>query len=604
MKKCINVLNSPDIKLDGNLISLLKVRDKKKVNSLNIIQNEDDIDENVDVNILINKDSVVQGIDDIEKIISFFDIEDILGKDKSKVFFYNDNSDVIPSLKFDKNGNVNTFGCKVIIKNDNTTLNYLKSLNLNYGLDGDKLLTIRDGVIERINDFPKNVYIKKMSLSFMGSTNLDFLINGNYKTKLPDSLTELQITGDDKLNSNKVDSINIDVSNPNIKTLFINGFDCRDMKFLDGVPEKEVLSLITCKLETLVGMPKVYGKLRVRFNKLKNLDGINIEPGCVLEFSSNDIENVNGLSALKTLYLNNKNYNIDDWVVDNHISMNNYLHSLSSNAIKSYITDDFTVLFPVLFGGGNQPKQDKDGNFLIDGSVNIDEERFEILSKYKHILQSFIIDGNFLIFDIDSPPIELLNIFPKYISGDIKISNNDILDVDFSTLQSVIKGDFIFSHNKKLEKLSIGGRGLQTIKGDCIISALYNLDTLEISLGGIGGNLRIFQVGGSRNVNILFGGYVGIGGDIEISYCNLNSIPNNFPDCDGSLILKHTNLKSVKGISKYINKDLDLRGLTLDDLNGFPKEIKDNLYVTKDFGFTEEEVRSICKIGKDFIVTK
>jgi hypothetical protein len=60
----------------------------------------------------------------------------------------------------------------------------------------------------------------------------------------------------------------------------------------------------------------------------------------------------------------------------------------------------------------------------------------------------------------------------------------------------------------------------------------------------------------------------------------------------------------VKGLPRIINKDLDLSGLTLDNLNGFPKEIKENLYVTKEFGFTEEEVRDICKIGKSFIITK
>jgi hypothetical protein len=192
--------------------------------------------------------------------------------------------------------------------------------------------------------------------------------------------------------------------------------------------------------------------------------------------------------------------------------------------------------------------------------------------------------------------------FKKNEEGDFKMSGCSLYGgVDFSLLQRVIEGDFIFRYNKKLENLYIGE---MVVKGDCVINNLYDTKNIEISLDSVGGNLKLTQI---QTQNIIFKntGSMEIGGDLDLSYSTIKSIDYNFPkNIDGSIILQYTDLKSVKGLPKIINKNLDLRGLELKDLNGFPKEIKGDLVISKDFGFTQEEVRSICKIQGEILIMK
>ena len=111
---------------------------------------------------------------------------------------------------------------------------------------------------------------------------------------------------------------------------------------------------------------------------------------------------------------------------------------------------------------------------------------------------------------------------------------------------------------------------------------------------------------GIKNYIINSKGEIDVDGDVDLSYIDFEELPYKFGIVSGFFDVSYNkNLKSLKNCPSKVRKWFSCSNCPqLDSLEGCPKEVKNyNFWCYKcKREFTEEEVRSLCKVKGDIII--
>ena len=110
---------------------------------------------------------------------------------------------------------------------------------------------------------------------------------------------------------------------------------------------------------------------------------------------------------------------------------------------------------------------------------------------------------------------------------------------------------------------------------------------------------------GIKNYTINSQGEIDVNGHVELKYNDFEELPYKFGMVTGYFNIEdNKNLISLKNCPNHVGDSFVCDNCPkLDSLEGCPKEVKWKFYCREcKRKFTEEEVRSICKVKKDVLI--
>ena len=147
-------------------------------------------------------------------------------------------------------------------------------------------------------------------------------------------------------------------------------------------------------------------------------------------------------------------------------------------------------------------------------------------------------------FDVSNNQLTSCKNFPMYIAGSIAISSNNIESLEGLPLE--LNSTLLAQHNK-----------LKDLKG--FPQKVYGLRYLNFDYNKLE---------------------------------SLEGIPENLSTLDFSV--ESNNLKNLIGAPKKIYGSLFILNNPLTSLAGLPEYVENNIYISKNSGFSEDEIRDIC----------
>ena len=105
-----------------------------------------------------------------------------------------------------------------------------------------------------------------------------------------------------------------------------------------------------------------------------------------------------------------------------------------------------------------------------------------------------------------------------------------------------------------------------------------------------------------KNYTINSKGEIDVDGNVNLMYSDFEELPYKFGTVDGFFYLEGCeNLISLKNCPDYVNASFDIDSCSqLDSLEGCPKEVWGDFWCNDcKRKFTEEEIRSLCKVKGD-----
>ena len=109
------------------------------------------------------------------------------------------------------------------------------------------------------------------------------------------------------------------------------------------------------------------------------------------------------------------------------------------------------------------------------------------------------------------------------------------------------------------------------------------------------------------NYTINSQGEIDVNGEVDLKYSDFEELPYKFGKVKGYFsVMMCLNLTSLKNCPDYVGNYFDVDDCPqLDSLEGCPKEVNDSFFCNRcKCEFTEEEVKSLCKVKGDIFGVK